>query len=119
MSKNEENPSSTSRSEETGGAEPGPGGLDLDEDDEKPRRERRLQAFGAAVRRRRQDLGLSQETLAEGAGVHRTYVGGIERGERNVSLINILGLAEALELSSHELMERYEAELRLIEEFSE
>ena len=81
--------------------------------------ETRLRAFGAAVRRRRSDLGLSQEKLAERAGVHRTYVGGVERGERNISLVNILNLADALDLTAPELMERYEAELRVIEEFGD
>lgn len=71
------------------------------------------------MRRRRSDLNLSQEKLAEAAGIHRTYVGGIERGERNVSLINILNLAEALELRPSELMKRYEAQLQLIEEFGD
>jgi transcriptional regulator with XRE-family HTH domain len=71
------------------------------------------------VRRRRSDLNLSQEKLAEAAGIHRTYVGGIERGERNVSLINILSLAEALELRPSELMKRYEAQLQLAEEFGD
>jgi transcriptional regulator with XRE-family HTH domain len=76
-----------------------------------------LEAFGSAVRRCREDLGLSQEKLAEEAGVHRTYVGGVERGERNVSLANILNLADALELNASELMERYEAELKMMEKF--
>ncbi|WP_308201875.1 helix-turn-helix domain-containing protein [Salinibacter ruber] len=80
-------------------------------------RKKRLQAFGSAVRRCREDLGLSQEKLAEKAGVHRTYVGGVERGEQNVSLANILNLADALDLSASELMERYEAELQVIEKF--
>ncbi|GIK32702.1 MAG: helix-turn-helix transcriptional regulator [Armatimonadetes bacterium] len=52
--------------------------------------------FGATVRARRIVLGISQEELAFQAGLHRTYVGAIERGERNVSLLNICRLAEAL-----------------------
>ena len=52
--------------------------------------------FGDRIRTLRQPLGLSQEALAERAGLHRTYVGSIERGERNVSLENIHLLAEAL-----------------------
>ena len=53
-------------------------------------------AFGKRIRAVREDRGLSQEGLAELADLHRTYVGGIERGERNVSLINIWHIADAL-----------------------
>ncbi len=52
--------------------------------------------FGDAVRDRREVLGMTQEDLAEKAGIHRTYVSDIERGSRNVSLINIERLAIAL-----------------------
>lgn len=52
--------------------------------------------FAANVRRLRVASGLSQEALAERAGLHRTYVSSIERAERNVSLQNIFALAEAL-----------------------
>ena len=48
----------------------------------------------------RRDIGLSQEQLAEKAGLHRTYVGGVERGERNVSLLNIYRLAEGLSVAA-------------------
>jgi transcriptional regulator with XRE-family HTH domain len=54
--------------------------------------------FGQRVRELRERIGVSQETLANRAGIHRTYVGGVERGERNVSLRNIMRLAEALEV---------------------
>lgn len=54
------------------------------------------EAFGSVVRSHRRALGLSQEELAEGAGLHRTYIGSIERGERNVSLQNIHVIARAL-----------------------
>jgi len=53
-------------------------------------------AFGQAVRARRRGLGWSQEELAEHAGVHRNYVGGVERGERNLGLLNAFALAQAL-----------------------
>jgi len=52
--------------------------------------------FGDAVRHRREDLGLTQEDLADKAQIHRTYVSDIERGSRNVSLINIERLAASL-----------------------
>ena len=52
--------------------------------------------FGRAVRGRREALRISQEELADRAGLHRTYIGDVERGERNISLVNILKLAKAL-----------------------
>ncbi|WP_082537666.1 helix-turn-helix domain-containing protein [Angustibacter sp. Root456] len=55
-----------------------------------------LQAFGDRVRAYREQAQLSQEGLAARSGLHRTYVGSVERGERNVSLLNIVHLAEAL-----------------------
>jgi transcriptional regulator with XRE-family HTH domain len=60
--------------------------------------------FGERVRARRQRLGLSQEALAERAGLHWTYVGSIERGQRNVALLNILKLAGALEVDAATLL---------------
>lgn len=62
--------------------------------------------FGDAVRRRREELGLTQEDLADKAEIHRTYLSDIERGSRNVSLINIEHLATALDLSIAELFQR-------------
>ena len=64
-----------------------------------------LAQFGAHLRDLRQERGLSQERLAELAGLHRTYLGGIERGERNVSLINLVAIAKALDLSLSALFE--------------
>lgn len=52
--------------------------------------------FGDRVRQARTALGLSQEQLADQAGLDRTYVGGVERGRRNVSLVNIKRIADAL-----------------------
>ncbi len=56
-----------------------------------------LARFGTSIRNRRKELGISQEGLALTAALDRTYVGGVERGERNVSLLNIAKLAAALE----------------------
>ena len=55
--------------------------------------------FGERVRELRQEQGLSQEELAFRAKIHRTYLGGIERGERNPALKNIARIAEALDVS--------------------
>jgi DNA-binding XRE family transcriptional regulator len=59
--------------------------------------------FGFAVKLRREELSLTQEDLAGKAGIHRTYLSDIERGSRNVSLINIERLGVALSLSLSEL----------------
>lgn len=56
-------------------------------------------AIGLAVRARREAMGISQEALAQRARLHRTYVGSVERGERNVTLKNIYVLAHALGIS--------------------
>lgn len=54
--------------------------------------------FGKAVRKRRRKLGVSQEEFADMCGLDRTYIGGIERGERNVALVNIEKIANALHM---------------------
>jgi transcriptional regulator with XRE-family HTH domain len=59
--------------------------------------------FGKRVRQLRLEKGLSQEELAFRAGVHRTYLGGIERGERNPSLKNIAAIAQALDVALSDL----------------
>ena len=63
-----------------------------------------LEAFGAAVRKRRQREDLSLEGLAELAELHWTYVGGIERGERNISLVSMLRLARGLRAHPADLL---------------
>jgi transcriptional regulator with XRE-family HTH domain len=66
--------------------------------------QQRLNHFGGEVRRRRLDRGLSQEALADRAGLHRTYIGSVERGERNVSLGNAYALADVLAVNVSELL---------------
>lgn len=61
--------------------------------------------FGERIRSLRKDAGLSQEELADAAGLHRTYIGAIERGERNVSLINIVQIAHTLRVKPASLLE--------------
>ncbi|MFZ2448690.1 MAG: helix-turn-helix transcriptional regulator [Syntrophobacteraceae bacterium] len=63
-----------------------------------------LLKFGQKVREERTKQGLSQEQLAELAGVHRTYIGMIERAEKNITLENIEKIANALNISLSELM---------------
>lgn len=60
--------------------------------------------FGKRIRQLREAQGLSQEELAYRAGVHRTYLGGIERGERNPSLKNIAAIARALNIKLPDLL---------------
>jgi transcriptional regulator with XRE-family HTH domain len=61
--------------------------------------------FGRRVRQFRLERRLSQEKLAELADLHRNYVGGIERGERNVGLVNIVKLAHGLNVRPARLIE--------------
>ncbi len=63
-----------------------------------------LVEFGSRVRTVRQRLGVSQETLADLAGVHRTYIGTVERGERNPALMSIVKIALALGVDPGELV---------------
>jgi transcriptional regulator with XRE-family HTH domain len=74
-------------------------------DQRQPGPETGRRVFGQRIRALRHDRGLSQEGLAELAGVHRTYLSSLERGERNVSLDNIYAIAEALGVSPAELFE--------------
>ncbi|OGF20629.1 transcriptional regulator [Candidatus Falkowbacteria bacterium RBG_13_39_14] len=63
-----------------------------------------LEKFGEKVREERLKKGFSQEELATKAGVHRTYIGMIERGEKNITLINIKKVAKALDLAIDKLL---------------
>ena len=64
-----------------------------------------LLAFGDRVRELRKEAALSQEQLAARAGLHRTYIGMIERGEKNITLMNILKIAMALNTDPSILLE--------------
>lgn len=64
----------------------------------------RQQAFGERVRNLRKAQKLSQEKLAEMAGFHRTYIGSVEGGNRNLSLLNIYRIAEALNVDAGSLL---------------
>ncbi len=77
-------------------------------DDDDPRL-----VFGENLRRLRLASGFSQEALAEYAGLHRTYVGAVERGERNISLMNIVRLARALRTSPEQLLQGTGAMVRV------
>lgn len=62
------------------------------------------QVVASNLRRLRKELGISQEDLAEKSGLHRTYVGAIERSERNITLKTLERLAESLGVSPHDLL---------------
>lgn len=64
-----------------------------------------LTKLGKNIKHLRLAKGISQEKLAELANLHRTYIGGVERGERNISLLNLTRLAQALEISVTDLVE--------------
>lgn len=74
--------------------------------------------FGAAIRRYREQRGMSQEEFAEQAGLDRTYISGIERGRRNPSLLSIQRLATALEIRLDTLFAAVE-ELKKLDEKEE
>ena len=64
--------------------------------------------FGKSVRKFREQKGLSQEGLADLSRLHRTYIGGIERGERNVGFLNLLRLSKALNVLPSELLQGFD-----------
>ena len=67
-----------------------------------------LVSLGAAIRAARQAQGLSQEALAEIAGIDRSYMGGIERGEHNLAIMNLLKIADALRVKASKLLDEDE-----------
>lgn len=69
-----------------------------------------LIAFGSATRRLRLEQGFSQEEFADQCGLDRTYIGGVERGERNIGLVNVYRIAGALKLDVSVLFQNIEAD---------
>jgi transcriptional regulator with XRE-family HTH domain len=67
-----------------------------------------LKKFGLLIRKHRKDRHLSQDKLAEICGLHRTYIGSIERGEQNISLKNIVKLADIFGISVSELFQDWD-----------
>lgn len=65
-----------------------------------------LVAIGKTIRVTRMELGMSQESLAHGASVDRSYMGGIERGEHNMTTLNLQRIAEHLGLTMSELFQK-------------
>jgi len=63
-----------------------------------------LKVFGEKVKNRRIALGFSQQELADLSGLHRTYIGMLERGEKNISLVNIYKISNALNTPMKELV---------------
>jgi transcriptional regulator with XRE-family HTH domain len=66
-------------------------------------------AFGQAVRKFRLKRSFSQERLAELADIHRTYIGDVERGTRNISLLNMTRIAKALQVPLSRLIQEMES----------
>ena len=67
--------------------------------------------LGEAIRDHRRFKGLSQEELGEIAGMHRTYVGMVERGEKNITLANLVKVSQALDITASELLRQAEERL--------
>lgn len=71
-----------------------------------PQKDSLRKIVASRLKKIRQERGLSQEALADIAGLHRTYVGSVERGERNISIDNIERLADALNCTAADLVNR-------------
>ena len=63
--------------------------------------------FGDAIRKRRIEIGKSQELLSQETGLHRTYISEVERGKRNISLVNMIILFSALEITPSTFFDKY------------
>ena len=69
------------------------------------------QTLGEVIRDLRRSKGLSQEEFGEVAGMHRTYVGMVERGEKNITLANLVKVSQALDITASELLRQAEERL--------
>ncbi|MEX3630339.1 MAG: helix-turn-helix transcriptional regulator [Burkholderia sp.] len=69
-----------------------------------------LVAFGTTVRRLRKELGYSQEAFGSLCGIDRSYMGGIERGEHNLALVNIMKIVQALDMQPSEFFRNFDAD---------
>jgi transcriptional regulator with XRE-family HTH domain len=67
-------------------------------------KDQRLKLLGQSIRARREELSISQEALADAAQMDRAHMGKVERGERNVTLLNLLKIAAALGCRASEIM---------------
>ena len=65
-----------------------------------------LVSLGRVIRELRTEMGYSQESFADEVGIDRSYIGGIERGEHNLALVNILKISKALKMPSSKLLEK-------------
>ncbi|RPK24452.1 helix-turn-helix domain-containing protein [Paenibacillus xylanexedens] len=75
-----------------------------------------LKLVGARIRALRKERGYSQESLGEKGGFHFSYIGQIERGEKNVSLVNLAKIAESLEVNLIQLFAYIEEEFEVTED---
>jgi len=66
--------------------------------------ERALGNLGDAIRARRQELGMSQEALADAAGINRTHMGEVERGKRNISFMGVVKIAKAMDAKASDII---------------
>jgi transcriptional regulator with XRE-family HTH domain len=66
--------------------------------------EQQLRSLGQAIRARREALCVSQEALADGASMDRSHIGRIERGERNVTLLNLIKIAATMDCKASDIM---------------
>lgn len=66
--------------------------------------ERALGKLGDAIRARRHELGISQEALADAAGINRTHMGEVERGKRNISFMGVVKIAKAMDVKASHLI---------------